>query len=101
MYDDLAVTVFVIICFCATVVTIWNFVKVVREMRRPTEERNDKIEELERKLASDKAVLDVLEKESKLTLRGQLLIIEHLTTGNHTDQLDALMDEMQDYLINK
>lgn len=100
-YDAIQVTVTTILAVCAIVIAVWNVYKIKVEASRPTEERTRRLQEVEEHLDKDNRRLKDLEEATKLNLKAQLAIIDHLTTGNHTEQLKAVKEDIREYLIRR
>ena len=100
-FADIQTTVVVLLAICSAVGVIWQTHRIVNEARQPQEDRLKRLERVETHLSDDNERLKDLEEASRLNLRAQLVIIQHLTTGNHTEQLEKVQDKIQLYLINK
>ena len=100
-YESFQTTVTTLVAICAIIIAFWNVWKIKKEATKPSEERVRRLEDVEEHLDNDNRRLKDLEEASRLNLRAQLVIIDHLTTGNHTDQLKGVKEDIQKYLINK
>jgi hypothetical protein len=100
-FNDVQTTVAVILAALALIGAVWNTYKIAREAHQPTEDRVRRLEVLEEHDANDNKRLEELERESRLVLKAQMVIIEHLMTSNGTPQLQEVKDEIQAYLINR
>lgn len=100
-YDAVQITMTTILAFCAILVAIWSAYKVIKEARQPSEERLKRLSDVEEHLDNDNKRLKDLEEATKLNLKAQLAIIDHLTTGNHTEQLKGVKEEIHEYLIRR
>lgn len=100
-YSDVQTTVIVILAACALIGILWNTYKISKEARQPAEERIRRLEVLEEHDENDNKRLEQLDRESRLILKAQFVIIEHLMTSNGTPQLQEVKDEIQTYLINR
>ena len=83
-------------------VRYWKFA------HQQSDENNETLKNLETYLASDKRRIERLEEsyekndtENKLILRALNRLLTHEIDGNHTEQLEAIRDEIHDYLIEK
>lgn len=83
---------------CAAIVTLWAAVKVAREIGQPSKDRNKKLEELETRADENKARIDELSESTKILLQSQTVVIQHLITNDHKDQLEKMHDRIQEYL---
>ena len=52
-------------------------------------------------ITADRARLDRLEEQSRLTLRALMAMQSHMLDGNHTDNIKASVDEIQNFLVNR
>ena len=109
---DLDIFIKVLIAIAAGIATIGGAVTFVEHIiDRISVKRNtfmdkvsqhDKIiEKHSEYLDSDNKRLKEMEETNKLIMRGVMGIITHEIDGNHTDQLKATMNDMQEYLINR
>ena len=98
-YDSLQITVTTIVAICAAVIAIWNVYKIKKELDRPTEDRVKRLNDVEAKANNNDKRLKNLEEATRLSLKAQLAIIDHLTSGNHTDQLIEVNKEITNYLL--
>lgn len=114
-YDEVGITVAVAAIALAFVVLVWNAVKAIHDwrqmVRRPTDERLDDHEhriknleeccdEVKGKLQSDWAFQQDEIAMNKLMLRSIKHLIQHAVDGNDTQKLEAMEQEIDDYLLN-
>ena len=90
-----------ILGFVAFVGAVWGFLKIVKEMRQPNEDKTKMLLEHEKKLKNNDDRLKEVESRDKLILQSLLVIINHDITGNGIEQLKEARNDIQDYLINK
>ena len=83
-------------------------VKLYRWLRKPTDELTASREEMMAWFAADKRRIESLEQhqdrqdaESKLMLKALMQLMSHEIDGNHTAQLTATRDEIQEFLIER
>lgn len=97
---------------CGAVIAIGGaaavIAKLIQLLRKPSVDNAHTLEEFETYLASDKRRIENLERnqatadeQNKLILKALNKLLRHEIDGNHTDQLIAVSDEIQDYLIEK
>lgn len=98
-FSDIQTTVLVILAALALVAAVWNTYKITREAYQPTEDRIRRLEVLEEHDENDNKRLEALEEESRLVLKSQMVIIEHLMTNDGTPKLEETKDEIYSYLI--
>lgn len=90
-----------ILGWCGFVGAVWAVVKIWKEIKKPTDDKNKMLLEHEKKLANDDKRLQEIEATDKLILQSLLVIINHDITGNGINQLKEVRDDIQEYLINK
>lgn len=96
--DEIGTFMGVLLFGCAAVVTLWAAVKVAREIGQPARDRNRKLEELEERADENKARIDELSNSTKILLQSQTVVIEHLITNDHQEQLVQMNEKIHDYL---
>ncbi len=98
---DFVITSSQILAFCAMTTAIWGVYKIVKEIKKPSEDLKQKVKQHDDLLNSDNERLKEVEDSNKMILQCLLVIINHDITGNGIDRLKHTRDELQDYLINK
>lgn len=96
--EDIGTFFGVLIFLCASTITIWSAVKIVKEASKPSKDRNHKLEELEHRADENASRIDELSSSTKILLQSQTVVIEHLISGNHKDKLEQMNEKIQDYL---
>lgn len=86
---------------CTFIVLLGNVVKTVREWAKPAVDVAGRLDRHDELLANDNKRLGELEESNRLMLRAISQIIEHEVSGNHTEQLKKVRDDINSYLINK
>ena len=90
-----------ILGFIAFVGAVWGFLKIVKELRQPNEDKTKMLLDHDDKLKADSKKLHDIETTEKLILQSLLVIINHDITGNGIEQLKEVRNDIQEYLINK
>lgn len=98
---DISITTEQIFYVCSFVAAIWGVWKIVKEIKKPSEDLREKVEHHERLLNSDNERLKDVEESNKMILQCLLILINHDITGNSIDKMKECRDELQEYLINK
>ena len=87
---------------CAAVVKFWRWA------HKDTEKNTEDIDSFRSWLASDKRRIEEIEKRqdeaermNKLQLKALFTLLGHEIDGNHTDQLQKVRGEINEYLIEK
>ena len=102
----------VLLGICALITAISGasaaVVKFWRYAHKDTDQNSQDIDEFREWFKSDKRRIQALEdkqdeadKRSKLQLKALFTLLSHEIDGNHTAQLAAVRDEINEYLISK
>lgn len=98
---DFTITSSQILWLCGFVASIWGVWKIVKELKKPSEDLRAKVDRHDRLLDDDNERLKDVEQSNKMILQCLLVIINHDITGNGIEKMKDCRDELQDYLINK
>lgn len=90
-----------IIWFCSFIAALWGLWKIVREVRKPSDDIKSKLEQHDKFLDSDNKRLKEIEESNHLVLQCLLVLINHNITGNGIDKMKEARDQLQDFLINR
>ena len=81
---------------------------IIKWMRKPDTERDDKLKRHDELLDNDNKRLKVLEerqtemeKSQRLLLKGMEALMRHAIDGNNKEQLQKESDNLHDYIFNK
>lgn len=81
---------------------------IIRWMRKPDTERDDKLKRHDELLDNDNKRLKALEerqtemeKSQRLLLKGMEALMRHAIDGNNKEQLQKESDNLHDYIFNK
>ena len=86
---------------CALATALFGVWKIIKEVKKPSEELKAEVEQHDRLLKDDNERLKDLELSNKMILQCLLVIINHDITGNGIDKMKVARDELQEFLINK
>lgn len=86
---------------CALATALFGVYKIVKEVKKPSDELKAEVAEHRSLLNSDHERLKDVEVSNKMILQCLLVIINHDITGNGIDKMKEARDELQDFLINK
>lgn len=90
-----------ILGFCGLVTTLFAVWKIIKEIKKPSEDLKKKVEHHEELLNNDNERLKDIEQSTKMILNCMFVLINHDLTGNGIDKMKEARDELQEYLINK
>lgn len=90
-----------ILGFCALVTALWGVWKIVKELKKPSDDLKAKVEQHDELLKNDNERLKDIEQSNKMILNCMFVLINHDLTGNGIDKMKEARDELQEYLINK
>ena len=90
-----------ILALCAFVTAIWGVWKIIKELKKPSDDLKSKVEHHDRLLDSDNKRLNEIEQSNKLILQSLLVIVNHEISGNGIEAMKKQRDELQEYLVNR
>ena len=90
---------------CAAILSIWGLLSKLKE---PYDYLDKRVEVLEKKVAinqehleNDLKRLDKQARISQMDLESLTLILEHLATGNHNQQMQDQADKMKRFMVEE
>lgn len=98
---EFTITANQIMWFCSFVAAIWGLWKIVKEIRKPTDDLKAKIERHDQMLDKDNKRLKEMEESNRMIMKSLSVIINHDITGNNIDKMKKTRDELQEYLIDR
>lgn len=90
-----------ILAICTFITAIWGVYKIIKEIKKPSNDLNKKVEKHSDILDSDNKRLKAVEESDKMILQSLLVIINHEITGNGIEHMKKIRDELQEYLIKR
>ena len=90
-----------ILALCAFVTAIWGVYKIIKEVRKPSDDLKSKVETHDKLLESDNRRLNEVEQSNKLILQSLLVIVNHEISGNGIEAMKKQRDELQEFLVNR
>jgi len=90
-----------ILGLCSALAVIWGTVKIIKEIKKPSDDLKNKIEQHDYFLDQDKKRIDNIDESNKILCKSMLVLINHEITGNGIDKMKQARDELQDYLIER
>ena len=111
-FEQIQAFFFVLLTVCGGVAAIGGVVSLVirfwKWAHKTSDENSEQLTEFETYLASDKRRIEHLEEQqekadeqNKLMLKAIVALMSHELDGNHTQQIQDVRDEIQEYLITK
>lgn len=91
----------IIVAVLGLIILIGNFVKTIKEWRKPKNDLQKWREDVDKKLTNDNDRLEILESGNRVICRGILAMLSHDINGNSVDKLIASQTEITNYLIDK
>ena len=98
---DFTITSAQIIGFCALITALWGAWKIVKEVKKPSDDLKETVARHETLLNNDNVRLKEIENSNKMVLQSLLVIINHEITGNGIENMKKARDELQEFIINK
>lgn len=89
-----------IIYMCGLIAAIWGVLKIIKELKKPSDDLREKVEKHDRLLDNDNKRIHKIEESNQLILRCMLDLINHEITGNGIEKMKETRDILQDFLIN-
>ena len=90
-----------IVGLCGLIASLWCVWKIIKEVKKPSEDLKAKVDKHDSLLNDDNERLKDVEASNKMILQCLLVIINHDITGNGIEKMKEARDELQEYLINK
>ena len=90
-----------ILAFCAFVSAIYGVYKIIKELKKPSDNLKEEVDRHAALLDTDNKRLQEIESSNKMILQTLLAIINHDITGNGIDKMKKIRDDLQEYLIER
>lgn len=90
-----------ILGLCAFITAVFGVYKIIKELRKPSDNLKAKVENHDRLLDSDNKRLKEVEESNRLILQSLLVIVNHEISGNGIEGMKKTRDELQEYLVNR
>lgn len=98
-FEDVQTTFIVILAACAAFASLYGVFKTIKEIKKPAEVRDKRIEDLELEVRNLKAEQEETKRANALILKAQLCLIDAHRHGDDEARLDELKVEIEEYLI--
>lgn len=99
-FEDIQTSFIVILAACAAFASLYGVFKTVKEIKKPSEVRDERLDTLERDVRNMKAKEKEMERGNALILKAQLCLIDAHLHGDNEDRLSDMKLEIEDYLIS-
>lgn len=76
---------------------IFGYKKLKNEFLNDT---NNKMQEQSKKIEEQSKQLEEVKKDCKMQMKIMYCLLEHAVTGNHTNDMKKLLQEVKDYIID-
>lgn len=90
-----------IIYICTLITLIWAVYKIVKEIRKPSDDVKKRLDQHDQFLNSDNKRLKEIEESNHMVLQCLLVLINHSITGNGIEKMKEARDQLQEFLINR
>ena len=90
-----------ILGLCAFITAVFGVYKIIKELRKPSDDLKQKVDNHARMLDSDNRRLKEVEESNRLILQSLLVIVNHEISGNGIEGMKKTRDELQEYLVNR
>lgn len=101
-FEHIEITVIVLLAACAAFSSLYGVFKIVKELKHPNEERDKKLHVMQEKIEAEEKRLDDLTDATRILLRAQLCVIDHILDGdNHLTSLESSRVEITEYLLKR
>lgn len=90
-----------ILAICSFIAALWGVYKIVKELKKPSNDLREEVERHSQLLDTDNKRLQEIEESNKMILQCLLVIINHDITGNGIDKMKDARDKLQEYLIER
>ena len=76
-------------------------ISIIKWWQKPDKDRDEMLNEHEKKLNNDHKRLMELEESNKIMMQSMLALMSHAIDGNHIEDLKQARDDLQKYLIRR
>ena len=76
-------------------------ISIIKWWQKPDKDRDEMINQHEKKLENDHKRLRELEESNKIMMQSMLALMSHAIDGNHIEDLKQARDDLQKYLIRR
>lgn len=90
-----------VVYLCGVLATVWGAYKILKEVKKPTDDLKEKVNKHSEYLAKDKEEIEEIKAGNKVICKSIMIMINHELTGNDVNNMKQMRDELQNYLIEK
>lgn len=98
---DFVITSDQLMWFCTLVAGLWGVWKIVKELKKPSDDMKTVVQKHTELLEKDNRRLKEYEESNQMVLKCLLVIINHEITGNGIEKMKETRDKLQEFLIDK
>lgn len=80
---------------------IMTFIEKAEKLKKPHDDHVAMVQEHDKKLNNDFMLLEEIQAQLRISMQTDLLVLEHIISGNHVEKLKDQRDFIQRYLIEK
>lgn len=100
-FSDWQSAALVVFGICTAVLLIGNIVKLLKDLKKPTDDQAKMVIDHERRISRIEEVSKERDRVQAISLRSQMAVLNHLITGDGREALNESQKEIQDYLIGR
>lgn len=90
-----------IIWLCTLIGGLWGIWKIIKELRKPSDDLKAVVKRHSELLDKDNRRLKDSEESTQMILKCLLVIINHEVTGNGIEKMKETRDKLQEFLVDK
>ena len=90
-----------IVYICTLITAVWAVWKIVKEIRKPSDDVRAKLEQHDEFLDSDNKRLKKIEETNNLLLQCMFDLLNHNITGNGIETMKQTRDSLQKFLSGR
>lgn len=98
---DFVITSDQLMWFCTLVAGLWGVWKIVKELKKPSDDMKAVVQKHTELLEKDNRRLKEYEESNQMVLKCLLVIINHEITGNGIEKMRETRDKLQEFLVDK
>lgn len=100
-YEQIKAFVIVLLAIFGAIVAVDKAVQVIRGWTKPGSDLKSRVDRHDQMLANDKARLDAIEGDNRVTLTCLGAILDHQITGNSIEKMKKARETLTEHLIER